>query len=113
VRAIVLRRHAPIEQGPLEFVTLPDPIPSDDQVLIKVSVCGLCHTDLDEIEGRLRPPKLPIVLGHQVVGSVVEKGPGATRFQTGDRVGITWLYSSCGQCAFCRADNENLCDHAT
>jgi len=67
---------------------------------VKVSVCGLCHTDLDEIEGRLTPPRLPIVPGHQVVGTVAAKGQVVTRHRTGDRVGITWLHSSCGQCSF-------------
>jgi propanol-preferring alcohol dehydrogenase len=93
-------------------VELSSPTPDDNQVLIKVSVCGACHTDLDEVEGRLKPEKLPVVLGHQVVGKVIDKGKSVTKFQAGDRVGITWLYYSCGECYFCRNGNENLCSRA-
>jgi len=112
MKAMVLDRHSPIEDKPLKLTELPAPIPADNQILIRVSVCGACHTDLDEVEGRLKPEKLPVVLGHQVVGNVVEKGKAVTKFQTDDRVGITWLYSSCGECYFCRNGNENLCAHA-
>ena len=109
MKAIVLDRHSPIEEEPLKPAELPVPKPDDNQVLVKISVCGACHTDLDEVEGRLRPEKLPVVLGHQVVGKVVEKGKAVTKLQIGERVGITWLYSSCGECYFCRNGNENLC----
>jgi propanol-preferring alcohol dehydrogenase len=112
VKAIILPQTAPIEETPLVVADLPTPTPKSSEVVVKVSVCGLCHTDLDEIEGRLPPRALPAVLGHQVVGTVVDRGPAATRHCPGDRVGITWLYSSCGQCAFCRTDRENLCDQA-
>jgi propanol-preferring alcohol dehydrogenase len=112
MKAIVLPRIAPIEDEPLIQTELPTPTPKDDEILVKVSVCGLCHTDLDEIEGRLRPGTLPIVLGHQVVGTVEEKGPGVTLHEIGARVGVTWLYSSCGACRFCRTSRENLCDQA-
>lgn len=112
MRAIILPRTAPIEEAPLVETELPTPAPKDDEVLVKVSVCGLCHTDLDEIEARLAPPQLPIVLGHQVVGTVAEKGAAVTRHHIGDRVGITWLHSSCGNCPFCRTDRENLCERA-
>jgi len=112
MKAMVLNKHSPIEEMPLEMVDLPTPAPDDDQILLKVSVCGACHTDLDEVEGRLKPTKSPIVLGHQVVGKVTDKGKNVTKFKIGDRAGITWLYSSCGKCDFCQTGNENLCDQA-
>ncbi len=112
MKAMILDGPAPIEEKPLRPVDLPTPSPADHQVLIKVSVCGACHTDLDEAEGRLIATKSPIVPGHQVVGSVVDKGKAVTRFDIGDRVGITWLFSSCGRCEFCRAGRENLCEQA-
>jgi len=112
MRAVVLTKHAPIEEKPLEPADLPIPVPGDNQILVKVLVCGACHTDLDEAEGRLRPAKLPIVPGHQVVGTVADKGKAATRFETGNRVGITWLYAGCGKCSFCRTGSENLCGDA-
>jgi propanol-preferring alcohol dehydrogenase len=77
---------------------------------VRVSACGVCHTELDEIEGRTPPTKFPIVLGHQVVGHIEKVGSRAGRFKTGDRVGIAWIYSACGMCTFCRNGMENLCD---
>lgn len=112
MRAIVLPRTAPIEERPLVEIERPEPEPRSGEVLLKVSVCGLCHTDLDEIEGRLTPPELPVILGHQVVGTVTAKGDSVTRYAVGDRLGVTWLYSSCGACSFCRTDRENLCPQA-
>jgi len=112
MRAITLPRIAPIESRPLVEAQLPTPEPKDGEVLMKVSVCGLCHTDLDEIEGRLPPAALPAVPGHQVVGTIVAKGPAVTKHHLGDRVGITWLYSSCGRCPYCATDRENLCPDA-
>jgi len=94
---------------PLELVDLPDPVPGENEILVRVTACGVCHTELDEIEGRTPPPQFPVVLGHQVVGAVEEPGRHATRFNTGDRVGIAWIYSACGQCAFCRRGDDNLC----
>lgn len=95
---------------PLRFVTVADPIPRDNEILIKVSACGVCHTEIDEIEGRTPPPKFPMILGHQVVGCVLEKGKNVRRFGIGDRVGVGWIYSSCGSCGFCISGNENLCE---
>ena len=112
MRAIILSETAPIERKRLREVDWPRPVPKDDEVLVKVSACGLCHTDLDEIEGRLRPTMLPIILGHQVVGTVAGKGGAVTRHRMGDRVGITWLHSSCRQCHFCHTGRENLCEQA-
>jgi propanol-preferring alcohol dehydrogenase len=112
MKAMILDGPAPIETMPLKLFDLPIPTPGDNQILVKVSVCGACHTDLDEIEGRLTPTKSPIVPGHQVVGTVIDKGQAVTKFRIGDRVGITWLFSSCGVCEFCRAGSENLCEQA-
>lgn len=109
MKAIVLNRTSPIEKKPLEAADLPVPVPSDNQILVKVSVCGACHTDLDEAEGRLKPDKFPIVIGHQVVGTVADKGKSVRKFSGGERVGITWLYKCCGECDFCRNGQENLC----
>lgn len=108
MKAMVLKEISPIEKEPLKMADLPDPIPGSKEILVKVSACGICHTELDEIEGRL-PPKLPMVLGHQIVGRVKNWGPGASKFKSGDRVGIAWIYSACGKCSFCLNGNENLC----
>jgi len=113
MKAMLLKeiRQIKVEGGtkPLELVDLPVPEPGPKQVLIKVLACGVCRTELDQIEGRIAPPKLPVILGHQPVGVVDALGEGATRFKLGDRVGAAWIYSSCGQCKFCRRGEENLC----
>jgi propanol-preferring alcohol dehydrogenase len=96
-------------RNPLEQVDLPVPQPGEGEILIRVSACGVCHTELDEIEGRTPPPRFPMVLGHQVVGRVEEQGPGARLHRSGDRVGVGWIYDACGQCRHCREGNENLC----
>lgn len=97
------------QKTPLKFMELPEPVPAENEILVKVSACGVCHTELDEIEGRTPPPRLPIVLGHQVIGRVVAAGRNATTFRIGDRVGVAWIYSACGTCQWCLAGNENLC----
>jgi alcohol dehydrogenase, propanol-preferring len=112
MRAMVLRKSGPISGRPLEMAELPVPTPGDHEVLIKVAACGVCHTDLDIVEGRLQPSRLPRVPGHQVVGYVEKMGKSADRFAIGQRVGVMWLFSSCGECAFCRAGRENLCGGA-
>ncbi|MFW6159524.1 MAG: zinc-dependent alcohol dehydrogenase family protein [Acidobacteriota bacterium] len=94
---------------PLEFKELPLPSPSEKEVLLRVLTCGVCHTELDEIEGRTPPPKLPVILGHQVVGRVEKMGGKVSRYKPGDRVGVAWIYSACGKCKFCRSGQENLC----
>ncbi len=111
MKAMVLNELCSLKENrtPLTPTDLPDPVPVDRQVLVRVHTCGACHTELDEIEGRTPPPHLPIVLGHQVVGMVQETGSGVSKFQTGDRVGIGWIYSACGKCKFCLSGNENLC----
>jgi propanol-preferring alcohol dehydrogenase len=94
---------------PLKYVDMPEPVPDDHEILIKVKVCGVCHTELDEIEGRTPPPHFPVVPGHQVVGEVAERGQHANKFNESDRVGVGWIFSSCGTCTYCRNDAENLC----
>jgi len=94
---------------PLELADIPKPVPGAGEILVKVSVCGVCHTELDEIEGRTPPPRFPVVLGHQVVGTVEENGGNASQFDKGERVGIAWIYSACEKCEFCRRGYENLC----
>ena len=94
---------------PLELVDLPKPVPAKNEILVKVTTCGVCHTELDEIEGRTPPPYFSVILGHQVVGRIEQLGEGTTRFKIGDRVGIAWIYSACGNCEFCRSGQENLC----
>ena len=105
MKAMILRHIRRIEgaSAPLEPADLPEPEPSADQILIEVSTCGVCHTELDEIEGRTPPPHLPVVPGHQVVGRVAAAGAEARRFKLGERVGVAWIYSACGVCGLCRA----------
>ncbi len=112
MKAIILPRTAPIEDKPLQEVDLPVPVPQENEILVEVSACGICHTDLDEVEGRLQPARLPIILGHQAVGTVTQTGRAVTRHAVGARVGVTWLYSNCGRCRFCRTGRENLCEFA-
>ncbi len=108
MKAMVLKATAPVEQGPLVIMDVPIPVPGPGEILIKVSVCGVCHTELDEIEGRL-PSNLPVVPGHEIVGRVEGTGAGVKEFKRGDRVGIAWIHSACGTCRFCQEGNENLC----
>jgi alcohol dehydrogenase, propanol-preferring len=97
---------------PLRLLDLPVPVPGPGQVLLKVRACGVCRTDLHVVDGELPDPKLPIVPGHEVVGTVAALGAGADRFAPGDRVGVPWLGYTCGACPYCRAGRENLCDNA-
>ncbi len=112
MKAMVLNDILPIERKPLRLVDLPIPQPDSQHVLVKISACGVCHTELDEIEGRLVPSKLPIILGHEIVGRVKTLGSEVNRLTEGDRVGITWLNWACGKCSFCLTGNENLCENA-
>lgn len=111
MRAMVLRAVGPLrgDSAPLELADWPDPTPGPGEVLIRVNTCGVCHTELDEIEGRTPPPRLPIILGHQVVGRVETLGEGADGFVIGDRVGVAWIFSACGACDYCVRGEENLC----
>jgi len=112
MKAMVLDQTCNLSDNktPLALVDLPKPVPRPGEILMKVSVCGLCHTDLDEIEGRTPPGTFPMILGHQVVGRVEKSGQDARRFQPGDRVGIAWIHSACGRCKFCLRGEENLCE---
>ena len=95
--------------NPLSFEHLPIPKPRPNDVLLEVLACGVCHTELDEIEGRTAPPSFPVIPGHEVVGRIVKTGDDVKARQVGERVGVGWFYSSCGSCRYCLAGNENLC----
>jgi propanol-preferring alcohol dehydrogenase len=112
MKAMVLKEQRNIEDNgsPLELLDLPVPVPGKGEILVKVSVCGVCHTELDEIEGRTPPSRFPIIVGHQIVGRIEKAGSGASRFKKGERVGIAWISSACGKCMFCLEGKENLCD---
>jgi propanol-preferring alcohol dehydrogenase len=111
MKAMVLNRLCNLseEKHPLTLADLPIPQPGEGELLLRVSTCGVCHTELDEIEGRTPPPHLPVVLGHQVVGHVERCGSASSAFRQGDRVGVAWIFSACGTCAYCQRGNENLC----
>jgi propanol-preferring alcohol dehydrogenase len=110
--AMILKGAEPIEKKPLQLVEIDKPKIKPDEILVKIKVCGICHTDLHTVEGELELPKKPLVPGHQVVGVVEELGDKVTRFKKGDRVGMAWLYSTCGKCKYCLEDKENLCENA-
>ena len=99
----------PIDSGPLRWTQRPVPVPGAAQVRVRVTVCGVCRTDLHLAEGDLVPHGAAVVPGHEVVGVVDQLGPGAQRFALGDRVGVPWLAKTCGRCRFCRSERENLC----
>jgi len=112
MKAMLLHSPAPVDQRPLRLEEVPDPSPGAGDILVRVSMCGICRTDLHEVEGELAMQRSPIVPGHQVVGTVADVGEGASRFQLGDRVGVAWLHETCDTCEFCRDRQENLCRHA-
>lgn len=112
MKAMVVHKCLPIEEGPLLLEEVDTPEPAAKQILIRVKACGVCRTDLHTVEGDLQLPRLPLIPGHQVVGTVEGMGPGAERFRVGDRVGMAWLHSACGECQYCREGRENLCPHA-
>jgi propanol-preferring alcohol dehydrogenase len=97
---------------PLRQADVPLPKPARGQILIRIGACAVCRTDLHVVDGELPHPKLPLVPGHEIVGTVVECGEAVERFKPGDRVGVPWLGWTCGECQYCRASRENLCDHA-
>jgi propanol-preferring alcohol dehydrogenase len=112
MKAMMFKSPAPIEERPLELVDIPVPEPGPGEILVRVSMCGLCHTDIHTIEGDLPLPVLPIIPGHQIVGTVEKAGKGVEAPPAGDRVGAAWLHSSCGTCGFCMSGLENLCENA-
>lgn len=114
MKAMLLRALGPVHEGsaPLTWADVPKPEPGPGEALLRVLVCGVCHTELDEIEGRTAPSELPRILGHQVVGVVEELVPAAGEaalLQIGQRVGVPWIYWACGQCEYCLSGRENLC----
>jgi len=130
MKAMVIARTGPLQEAPLELRDVPQPQPAAGEILIKVTACGVCHTELDEIEGRTPPPKQSVIPGHQVVGTVAAVGPSdlghdpispsgnrscpaSPRFRAGDRVGVAWIFSACGECEYCRSGQENLCRNFT
>jgi propanol-preferring alcohol dehydrogenase len=112
MRAWQVSRPRPVEEGPLDPIERAAPDLGPRDLLIRVRVCGVCHTDLHVVEGDLPLPKLPVVPGHQIVGTVERAGPEARRFAAGDRVGVPWLNWASGVCEYCRRGQENLCDRA-
>jgi propanol-preferring alcohol dehydrogenase len=113
MKACLLPKRAPIETNPLVFGDVPEPVPNDDEVLVRVRACGVCRTDLHVIEGELPVLRSPVIPGHQVVGVVEKAGARTSRFHAGDRVGVPWLHHTDGKCEYCRAGQENLCESAT
>lgn len=112
MKAMQLFSPQPVGAAPLVAVDLPLPEPGEDQALVRVFACGVCHTDLHTVEGELIPPHYPITPGHQVVGRIEKLGCAVTGWKPGQRVGLPWLGSACGVCEFCRAGRENLCPQA-
>ncbi len=111
MKAMVLERLCDLSENrePLRAVERPEPEPGPGQIRIRVAACGVCHTELDEIEGRTAPPELPVIPGHEVVGRVDRLGAGVGSWKEGDRVGVGWIHSACGKCEHCRQGEENLC----
>jgi propanol-preferring alcohol dehydrogenase len=111
MKACLLKAPAPVESNPLAFADVPIPKPADGEVLIRVSHCGVCRTDLHVVEGELPPRKSPVIPGHQVVGTIDAQGPRSHKFPMGARVGVAWLHRTDGTCGYCRSGAENLCDN--
>ncbi len=109
MRAMQLQKYSNISKDPLEFADVEEPVPDDNEILVKVSACGVCRTDLHIIEGELPEKRLPITPGHEVIGKVREVGSKVRGLRVGDRVGVTWVNSTCGICEFCISGRENLC----
>lgn len=108
MKAMILKE----QKKPLVLEEVPKPIPKEDELLIKVHVCGVCRTDLHIVDGDLLHPKLPLILGHEIVGTIEEMGKNVSGFHVRDRVGVPWVGNTCGECEFCKDDQENLCDKA-
>lgn len=112
MKAMVLKRQGKVENDLLEYADSPLPEPNEEQILIRIRACGVCHTDLHEVEGDLPLLKKPIIIGHQVVGIVEKVGTKVSKFRSGERVGVAWVYRTCGTCQFCMNGKENLCESA-
>ncbi len=113
MKAMSLSRPGPVSHDSLEMVDLPDPVCKDDELLVEVSACGVCRTDLHIVEGDLEPPSYPVVPGHEVVGRVREAGAKVEGWKRGDRVGVAWVGRFCGMCDYCVEGRENLCESPT
>jgi len=107
MRAMIMEKSG----KPLRLAEVPVPRPSPEQILIRVHSCGVCRTDLHILDGELTRPKLPLIPGHEIVGTVVQTGNNVTAYRIGDRVGVPWVGFTCGKCRYCQRDKENLCDH--
>lgn len=112
MKAMVLSRPAAVDTNPLVFSEVPIPEPAVDEVVVEVSACGICRTDLHVVEGELQPKLPKVIPGHQIVGRIVRFGSAAKKYAVGARVGIPWLHRTCGSCEFCRRGKENLCPNA-
>ncbi len=112
MKAQLLHQVGEVDSSPLVLSDIPRPQPGPGEILVQVRVCGVCHTDLHVIEGELLDPALPLIPGHQIVGTVSANGEGATRFHPGERVGIPWLHETDGDFEFCKRGQENLCPNA-
>jgi len=110
MQAWLLHKPAAVETRPLSLEQVPVPTPDEHEVLVRVTACGICRTDLHVVEGELPPRKSPVTPGHQVVGVIEKSGRDAGKYKRGTRVGIPWLHKTCGQCLYCRTGLENLCD---
>lgn len=111
MRAMLLDKITSLDrnQAPLRMADVPVPTPGTGEVLIRLSVCGICHTELDETEGRTPPAFFPMIPGHQAIGKLIKSSDVSSSYRTGERVGVAWIYSACGECGFCREGRENLC----
>jgi propanol-preferring alcohol dehydrogenase len=112
MNAWVLRKPSPVDERPLELADVPVPIPRDNELLVRVSACGICRTDLHVVEGELPVRRSPVIPGHQIVGRVAALGSNVADFQLNERVGIAWLNRTCGKCRYCLSGRENLCEQA-
>lgn len=108
----MLEKQQYLEENPLRLKDVPIPEPEDDEIRIKINVCGACRTDLHIVEGELPAHKIPVIIGHQIVGRVDKLGKRVAKWKIGDRVGVPWLYKTCGKCKYCKSGKENLCDNA-
>src|SRR5712691_7086233 len=112
MKAAALRTPAPVDTNPLELRLIGVPSPKKDELLIKVTACGICRTDLHIVEGELPVRRSPIIPGHQIVGVIEELGESVTDHKVGQRVGVAWLHKTCSTCRFCVSGRENLCELA-
>lgn len=112
MKAIVLEKQQYLEENPLRLKDVPTPEPKDDEIRININICGVCRTDLHIVEGELPAHKMPVIIGHQIVGRVDKLGKSVSKWKLGDRVGVPWLYKTCGKCKYCKSGKENLCDNA-